>query len=73
MLCTVTDCSVDLLKKGKQINRAVIYGAALNYSNKKCKLPKMTLDFINNSMSIIMFGNELTISEVLNLLVSLLH
>lgn len=38
MLSTITDCSVDLLKNGRQINEAIIYSVALNYSTTKCKL-----------------------------------
>ena len=66
MLCTVTDCSVDLLKKRKQINKAIIYGIALNYSTSKCKVSKMIIDFNNNNMAIIMLKEELGMCRTLS-------
>ena len=50
MLCTITDCSVDLLQRGKQINEATIYGVALNYATVMCKVSRMTINFERNDM-----------------------
>lgn len=70
MLCAITDCSVDLLKKGKQINEATIYGVALNYATVKCKLSRMTINFERNDMTIQMLDEEIPVCETLNLLTS---
>jgi len=51
MACTITDSCIDLLKKEKQINRAIIYGLSVNYAVVKSIVYKMTMDFTSNSLS----------------------
>lgn len=70
MVCTITDSCVDLLKKGKQINRAIIYGLSVNYTAVKSIIYKMSMDFSSNSLSLIKLTNELPLSESLNFLTS---
>ena len=70
MVCTLTDSSIDLLKKGKQINRATIYGLSVNYATVKSIVYKMSMDFSSNSLSLVKLTNELPLSESLNFLTS---
>ena len=72
MICTLTDCSVDVLSKGKQINRATIYGLSVNYSSCKSVMYNMCMDFVKNSLDIVTVSTELTMSESLNFLITAL-
>ena len=70
MMCTLTDTCVDVLKKGRQINQATVYGLSVNYSQIKAIAYKMTMDFCDNSLSLIRLRDELSLSESLNYLIS---
>ena len=48
MLCCLGDCSVEQLKNGKQIKKAIAYGMSVNYLSKNAEVLKLTLDFTNN-------------------------
>ena len=72
MICTLTDTSIDILKKGKQINKATIYGLSVKYSAIKAVVYKLTMDFSNNTFSLVRLTNELSLCESLNFLVSIL-
>ena len=70
MICTLTDSSVEELKRGKQINKAIIYGASINYEACRSMLYKMSMDFLNNSSTVLALSDELSLSDGLNLLIS---
>lgn len=72
MICTLTDCSVDVLSRGKQINRAMIYGLSVNYSTGTSVMYNMCMDFIRNSLNIVTLPTELAMSDSLNFLISAL-
>ena len=61
MICTLTDSCVELLKKGKQINTAMIYGLAINYANAKAVAYRIHMDFLNGSMKIPTCPDELPV------------
>ena len=47
MLCTLTDCSLEQLKDGKLLKKAMIYGLSINYKVKRAEVFKVTLKFDN--------------------------
>jgi len=49
ILCMVNDCCNDVLRSGKQINKAIIFGISINYSVAKVTVYKMILDFTEDS------------------------
>ena len=72
MMCTITDCSVEVLKKGKQINKATIYGLSINYKSGTSIMFNMCMNFIENSFNIVKLPTELALSDSLNFLISAL-
>ena len=72
MICTLTDCCVELLKNGKQINTGIIYGLAINYVDVKAVVYRLHMDFLNGSMKITTCTDELPVSDSLNFLVCIL-
>ena len=72
MLCTMTDCCVDQLKNAKQIKKAIVYGLAVDYTAKKAQVFKLTLDFMKKCSDIKMLREELTLTQSMNFLITVL-
>ena len=72
MMCTVSDCSVEASKKGKQINKAMIYELSINYKSGTSIMYNMCMDFIKNSFNIVKMPTELPLRDSLNFLMSVL-
>ena len=73
MMCTLTDCSIEALKEGKQINKALAYGLSINYATAKAVVYKMVMNFINKSFNIYVLKDEMTLHSALNMLISALN
>ena len=72
MLCSGADGSVEILKEGKQISMAIIYGFSVNYSTNKTKIYKMTLDLEKNLYEVRAMKNEVELLEAINYMVTIL-
>ena len=72
MLCSLTDCSIDVLKNGKQISKAMIFGLSIDYSKAEVTVHKMTLNFIDNSFQMIRLKDKMTLSDSLNFVIAVL-
>ena len=72
MICVAADGSMEVLKNGKQISLAIVYGVAVNYSSATCKLLKLCLDFNNNCYEVLELKNEVTLVEGINFIVTVL-
>lgn len=72
MLCSLTDCSIDVLKNGKQISKAVIFGLSIDYSEAQVTIHKMTLNFVDNSFHLIRLKDKMSLSDSLNFVIAAL-
>lgn len=74
LLCTLTDSSVDTLKEGKLVKRAVGYGLAINYSDAQAAVYKMVMDFETGVCSVYVPKNDniMLMHDALNMLVTTL-
>ena len=72
MLCTVTNCSVDVLRSSKQISKAIIFGLSVDYNTAKTTVHKMILNFIENRFQLFRLKDEMTISGGLNFVIAAL-
>lgn len=72
MLCTLTDCCVDTLKQGNQINKAVVYGLSVNYSTTTAFLYKLTQNFAENSFDVLRMKEEMTLADSINYMIDAL-
>ena len=70
MLCCLTDCTIEQLKKGNRVKTAIGYGCSVNYLSKTAEIFKLTLDFVNNCSEIMKLQGELPICEALNFLIA---
>ena len=72
MMCSGADGSVEILREGKQINVAIIYGFSVNYESNKSKVYKMILEFEKNSYNIKVLRDEVTLLQAINFMVTTL-
>jgi len=72
MLCTLTDCALEQLKKGKQIKKVIVYRLAVNYQLKKSKVYKLTLNYVSNSSDVWRLRDEVTLCKGINFMVAAL-
>lgn len=72
MMCTLTDCSIEVLRDGKQIKKAVAYGLSVDYNMAKVVVYKMVMNFADPSFKIYVLENEMTLHDALNVLISVL-
>lgn len=73
MMCTLTDCCVEVLKKGEQISQSIIYGLSVDYSKMKATIYNMVMDFNappSKSFGVIMLQDLVPLEQGLNCLVS---
>ena len=70
MTCTLTDCAVEVLKEGKQVNRALAYGLSVNYSSMETIVYKMVMDFSNGLFEVRMLKDVVPLAHALNLLIT---
>ena len=70
MMCTLTDCAVEVLKEGKQISRAVVYGLSVDYASMNAMIYKMLMDFNDPSFKVFVLQDKVPIEHGLNLLIS---
>lgn len=52
MMCTLTDCNIEVLKDGKQIKKALAYGLSVDYSTAEAVVYKMVMNFANPAFNI---------------------
>lgn len=69
MLCTAADGSVEILKQGKQINIAIVYGLSVNYEIGMAQIRKLTLDFERNLYEVVEVKHQVTLMEAINFMV----
>ena len=62
---------MEILKQGKQINMAIVYGFSVNYGTGMTRIMKLTLDF-EKSYDVRAVENEVTLIELINFMVAVL-
>ena len=72
MLCSLTDCGIDVLKNGKQISKAIIFGLSVDYRKAEVTVHKMTLNFTDNSFHLLRLKDKMTLSDSLNFVIAAL-
>ena len=70
MMCTLTDCGVDVLKDGKQISKAIVYGLSVDYTSMEAYIYKMVMNFNDPSFKVFMFQDKVPLEHGLNILIN---
>lgn len=68
MMCILTDCSVQVLKEGKQISKAVVYGRSVDYDTVKAAIYKTVVNFTDSSFQVSTVVDKLALDYSLNLI-----
>lgn len=72
MMCTLTDGGVEVLRDGKQISKAIVFGLSVNYTSMKAILYKMVMDFSDSTFTVVVLEDNVSLEHGLNLVVNFL-